>query len=247
MRTRHVETDALGALRHELVGAARRQATRRRKRRRTAAIGAALLALLAVAAGASALNEFSTGVPVVDDLLDVEGGSLFPQPVPGGATEPLAVPTNDGTAHALAFLSRAGTVCHVEAERHPRIEGSVRGGGGGCWLAADLARRLDRKGVVWSASSHGPERQTYNGYADGDVTRMRVLGEAAGAEVRMTKPWTPHTEGGRALRFFVVIDERDIDVGDDGVQLDEGHLIMRPTPQVEVTYADGRTETIEAP
>jgi hypothetical protein len=247
MRTRHVETDALGALRLELVAAARRQATRRHKRRRIAAMGAALLALLAVAAGASALNEFSTGVPVVDDLLDVEGGSLFPEPVPNGATESIPVPTNDGTAHALAFLTKAGTICHVEAERHPRIEGSVRGGGGGCWLAADLARRLDRRGVVWSGSSHGPERQTYNGYADGDVTSMRVLGEAAGAEVRMTKPWTPRTEGGEALRFVVVIDERDIDVGDDGVQIDEANLIMRPTPAIEVTYADGRTEKIEAP
>jgi hypothetical protein len=123
----------------------------------------------------------------------------------------------------------------------------LRGGGGGCWLAADLARKLDRRGVVWSGSSHGPERQTYNGYADGDVTSMRVLGEAAGAEVRMTKPWRPRTEGAEALRFFVVIDERDIDVGDDGVQLDEADLIMRPLPAIEVTYADGRRERIEAP
>jgi hypothetical protein len=247
VRTRHVESDPLGALRLELVGAARRQVARRRKRRRNATIGAAMLALLAVAAGASALNEFSTGVPVVDDLLEVEGGSLVGEPGPGGATEPIPVPTNDGTAQALAYLSKDGTVCHVEAERHPRIEGSVRGGGGGCWLAADLARRLDRSGVVWSGSSHGPERRTYNGYADGDVASMRVVGEAAGAEVRMTKPWTPRTEGGQALRFFVVVDERDIDVGGDGVQMDELDLISSPVPTIEVTYSDGRTETIRPP
>lgn len=247
MRTRHLESDPLDALRLELVGAARRQVARRRKRRRNATIGAALLALLAVAAGASALNEFSTGVPVVDELLEVEGGSLVGEPGPGGATEPLPVPTNDGTAQALAYLSKDGTVCHIEAERHPRIEGSVRGGGGGCWLAADLARRLDRNGVVWSGSSHGPERRTYNGYADGEVESIRVVGEAAGANVRMTKPWTPRTEGGEALRFFVVVDERDIDVGDDGVQIDEIDLISTPIPAIEVTYADGRTEKIEAP
>jgi hypothetical protein len=220
---------------------------RRRKRRRTATIGAALLALLAVAAGASALSEFSTGVPAVDDLLKVEGGSLVGEPGPGGATEPLAVPTHDGTAQALAYLSKDGTVCHVEAERHPRIEGSVRGGGGGCWLAADLARKLDRKGVVWSGSSHGPERRTYNGYADGDVEGIRVVGEAAGAEVLMTKPWTPRADGGQALRFFVVVDERDIGVGGDGVQLGELDRISTPIPPIEVTYADGRTEMIEAP
>jgi hypothetical protein len=123
----------------------------------------------------------------------------------------------------------------------------VRGGGGGCRLAADLARKLDRKGVVWSGSSHGPERRTYNGYADGDVESIRVLGEAAGGEVRMTKPWTPSTEGGQALRLFVVIDERDIDVGGDGVQEDEINLIMTSIPTIEVTYADGCAEKIDAP
>jgi hypothetical protein len=70
------------------------------------------------------------------------------------------VPTNDGTAQALAYLSKEGTICHVEAEAHLRIEGSVRGGGG-----------------------------------------VRVLGEAAGADVRLTKPWTPGMPGAEALRF----------------------------------------------
>jgi hypothetical protein len=91
----------------------------------------------------------------------------------GDASEPLPVPTNDGTAQALAFLSKDGRICNVQAERHPRIEGSVRGGGGGCWLAADLARRLDRKGIAWSSSMEGPERRTYSGYADGDVEGIR--------------------------------------------------------------------------
>jgi hypothetical protein len=63
----------------------------------------------------------------------------------------------------------------------------------------------------------------------------------------MTKPWTPRTEGGEALRFFVVVDERDIDVGADGLQEDELHLISSALPTLEVTYADGRTEKFEAP
>lgn len=246
MRTRHVESDPLDALRLELVGAARRQVARRRKRRRNATIGAALLALLAVAAGASALNEFSTGVPVVDELLEVETPSLMDEPT-GGATEPLPVPTNDGTAQSLAYLSRDGTICQVEAERHPRIEGSVRGGGGGCLPAADMARLLDRHGVRWAGSSHGAERRIFHGFADGDVEHIRVLDEAASAEVRITEPWTPRTEGGQALRLFVVIDERDIDVGGDGLQPEELSLIDMGLPAIEVTYADGRTEKIEAP
>jgi hypothetical protein len=84
-------------------------------------------------------------------------------------------------------------------------------------------------------------------YADGDVESIRVLGDAAGADVRMTKPWTPRTEGGEALRFFVVVDERDIDVGGDGVQEDEIGLISTPIPAIEVTYADARTQKSEAP
>jgi hypothetical protein len=246
MRTRHVQSDPIGALRLELVDAARRQVARRRKRRRTATIGAALLALLAVAAGASALSEFSTGVPAVDDLLEVEAPSLMDEPT-GDATEPLPVPTNDGTAHSVAFLSREGTVCQVEAERHPRIEGSVRGGGGGCLPAADMARMLDRHGVRWAGSSLGADRRVFHGFADGDIERIRVPGEAASAEVRITEPWTPRTEGGQALRLFVVIDERDIDVGGDGLQVDEQDLIPMGMPTIEVTYADGRTEMIEAP
>jgi hypothetical protein len=233
--TRHVETDPLGAIRAELVGAGWRRVALRRRRRRTAAAGAALVALLAVAAGASALGEFSTGVPAVDDLLAVETPSSPVDEPAGDATEPLPVPTNDGTAQVVAYLSRDGTICAVEAQRHPRIEGSVRGGGGGCWRAADLARRLERNGVVWSSWTEGPARRTYKGYAHGDVESIRVLGEAAGAEVRMTEPWTPRTEGAGALRLIVVIDERDLD------------LYSLPLPVVEVTYADGRTEKVVAP
>jgi hypothetical protein len=241
---RHVESDALEALRAELVGAARRRVTRRRRRRRGLAVAAAAVGLLAAAAGAGALNELSTGVPVVDELLEVEAPSLMDEPA-GDATERLPVPTNDGTAQSVAYLRHAGTICQVEAERHPRIEGSVRGGGGGCLPAADMARLLDRHGVRWAGSSHGPERRIFHGFADGDVESIRVLGQAAGAEVRMTKPWIPRIEGGEALRLFVVIDERDIDVGDDGVQ--PGELPVSRLPPVELTYAGGRTQRIEAP
>jgi hypothetical protein len=105
-----------------------------------------------------------------------------------------------------------------------------------------MEEALDLTGEIFAAALMATPR-----YADADVESIRVLGEAAGAEVRMTKPWTPRTEGGQALRLFVVIDERDIDVGGDGLQEDELGLISTPTPAIEVTYADGRTETIEAP
>jgi hypothetical protein len=244
--TRHIESDPLGALRAELVGAARRQAVRRSRRRRVVAAATALLTLLAATAGAAALSEFSTGVPTIDRLLDVEGGSLVGEPGPGGATEPLSVPTNDGTAQALAYLSRDGTICHVEAEAHPRIDGAVRGGGGGCYQAADLAAKLDREGIVWSASTLGPDRRVFSGYADGDVDRIRVLDDPQAADVQLTKPWTPKMPDAEALRFFVIVDERDIDVGDDGLQPDELHLVQAEFPPIEATYSDGHRIEIRA-
>jgi hypothetical protein len=47
--------------------------------------------------------------------------------------------------------------------------------------------------------------------------------------------------------LFVVVDERDIDVGDDGVQLDEGKLIMGPRYRIEAELSDGRTVDIRTP
>jgi hypothetical protein len=247
--TRPVHSDALAVLRQELVGAARRQVARRHRRRRILLVAAALLALLAAAVGATALSNFSTGVPTIDKLLDTEVGdgsfgSYLGEPGSGGATEPLTVPTSDGTAQAVAYLTRDGRICHVQAEAHPRIEGAVRGGGGGCYRPADLASELDRNGVAWSSAALGAERRVFSGYANADIEGIRVLGEARGANVELTKPWRPRAPSAEALRFFVIVDERDIDVGDDGLQPDELPLIEADFPPIAVTYSDGRSVKI---
>jgi hypothetical protein len=234
-----VETDPLDAFRVELVAAARRQANRRRMHRRVVTATLPLIVLLALAGGVSALTDFSTGVPPIDDLLDREAPSLVGEPGPGGATEPLAVPTNDGVAQAVAYLSSKGTICQAEA-REPRSGGAPVGGAGGCFPAADLADRLNSDGVVWSGLATGPARRVYSGYADGDVTSIRVLGLAAATDVKMTRPWTPGVPDGKALRLFVIVDETDIDVGDDGVQAGEHSKLPMEYPKLEVTRSDGR-------
>jgi hypothetical protein len=63
----------------------------------------------------------------------------------------------------------------------------------------------------------------------------------------MTPPWTPQAPGARALRLVVAIDERDIDVGRDGVQDDELRLLDTPFPKLELTYADGSSRIARAP
>jgi hypothetical protein len=63
----------------------------------------------------------------------------------------------------------------------------------------------------------------------------------------MTPPWTPEAPGARALRLVVVIDDADIEVGGDGVQEGELHLVQTGFPKLELTYADGSTRIAETP
>jgi hypothetical protein len=42
------------------------------------------------------------------------------------------------------------------------------------------------------------------------------------------------------------VDERDIDVGDDGLQPDELHLVQAEFPPIEATYSDGHRIEIRA-
>jgi hypothetical protein len=139
----------------------------------------------------------------------------------------------DGSYQMVAYLTQGGQVRIAFAEPH---RGGVRGGGAGGWTAADLARRLQRRGPDLHGSTHGPEQRVFYGYADGAVRSVRVKGEGNWT-VKMSEPWTPEVAGARPLRLLVVIDDRDIDVGDDGVQTDEMHALMPLTPELEPVYA----------
>jgi hypothetical protein len=77
---RHVESDALGSLREELMRAATRVPAGRRRARRAVVVVAIVVALLAATAGAAELTGFTTGVPAVDELIGVETNT----PRPGG-------------------------------------------------------------------------------------------------------------------------------------------------------------------
>jgi hypothetical protein len=205
---RYVETDALAALREELMGAATRRAASRRKRRRALTLAAIAAALLALAGGAVAISHFSTGVDPVDRLLEVDnyGGSALPG---GGATEPIAVRMGDGTYQMVAYLNRRGEVSIASAEEH---RGGVRGSSSGGGLpAAELGRRLERRGTLLQGSSHGTDSRVYWGYADGSVESARVTAPEGDWSVKLSKPWTPAVQGARPLRLLVAIDERDVD------------------------------------
>jgi hypothetical protein len=207
--------------------------------------------LFAASAGAAELTGFTTGVPVVDELVGIESTTTSPgeapradhRPGPGDATEPLAVRMGDGTYQTVAYLARDGSICIVSAERH---RGGVRGSTGGCPPIEDVNRRVERRGAVWYGFTRGPEQRIYELLVGGEVESLRALG-AGDWRVLMSAPWTPQAPGARALRLVVVSDERDIDVGGDGVQEDELDLLETGFPRLELTDAAGRTRVAEAP
>ena len=245
--------DPFERIRRDLVAAAARRRDRTRRRRRLALLAAVPVLLVVGTAGAAAVGDFSTGVPAIDGLLANEGGSGRPgtdvRPGPGGASEPLRIPAGrDGRdAAVVAYLSRDGLVCTARGDFR-RWDGAARGSYGGCLPPPYLARMLSKRTAYCCASEHGPDRRIYDGLTDSDVVAVRFLMEdGAVVKARLTPPWTPPARGGEPLRLFVVVDERDIDVGGDGVQDDEVHLIHGGRFRIEATLRDGRTVAVRSP
>jgi hypothetical protein len=232
--TRHIEGDALVGLREELMRAAGRRASRRRPARRALVIAALVGALLAATVAAAALTDFSTGVPVVDELVGIESGtSGHLRPGPGDASEALLVPMGDGVYRTVAYLAQDGGVCIVYAERH---RGGVRGGFGGCPPLGTVYRQIERKGASWHGSSHGPDSRTYELLVVGEVNEIRPLGPGDW-RILMTPPWTPEAPGARPLRLAVAIDDADIDF-----DIDHGAF-----PRLRLVYTDGTTRVATYP
>jgi hypothetical protein len=65
--------------------------------------------------------------------------------------------------------------------------------------------------------------------------------------VGLSPPWRPAAPGAEPLRHWVVVDQKDIDVGGDGVQMDEIDLISVPPPRLEVRLAGGEVKEVRPP
>ena len=232
--------------------AAAARTNRRRQRRRVLALVAVPVVLLAGTAGAVTVAQFSTGVAAVDELLLGDGRSpSVLTPGPGGASEPLPLPAGRGgrDAAVVAFVNRAGQVCSAKGEFR-RWDGAARGtdGGGGCREPAQLAGELEAETAICCGLVASPEHRIYDGLAAGDVVSLRFLPAGQDPiEARLTPPWRPDVPGAEPLRLFVAVNERDIEVGDDGVQLDEGHLLTAERYRVEATLRDRRTVEVRTP
>ena len=244
--------DPLQRIRAELVAAAARANRRRLRRRRIALFAALPVLLLTASAGAAVVGGFTTGVPAVDRLLETEGQSndaTDPSGRPESASAVLELPNSaDGSgAGEVAYVSRDGRICKAQADLRQR-DGAPRGtSGGGCYVPADLARTLSTHTAICCASSNGPDRRIYDGFAAGDVVALHFhMDDGATFDAKLTPKWTPDVPGAEPLRIFVAVDERDIDVGDDGVQLDDLERFHQRY-RVEAELEDGRTVPIRTP
>ena len=242
--------DPLARIRAELVGAAGRRIRRRRARRRVLVAAAALALGVGGSALAASVADFSTGVPVIDELLTDQPprSGVDVRPGPGGASEPLLLPNSgDGRdAAAVAYVNRDGQICKAQGDVR-RSDGAPRGsdGGGDCRAPADLARRLDARPAICCGLMAGPARRVYDGLAAGNVAALRLKLESGRTlTARLTPPWTPEVPGAEPLRVFVAIDEADIDVGNDGVQPDELDVVPMYRFTIEARLDDGRIVTV---
>ena len=234
------QRDPLARIRTELVGAAGRRIRRRRARRRVL-VAAVVLALgVGASAVAAGVSDFSTGVPVIDELLPdrpPRSGAVDVRPGPGGASEPLPLPNSaDGKdSVAIAYLNREGSICQAQGDFR-RSDGAPRGsdGGGGCRAPADLARRLGARPAICCGLAAGPDSRIYDGLAAGNVVALRLKLESGRTlEARLTRPWTPGVPGAEPLRVFAAIDEADID--------GELDIVAIYSFTIEARLADGRT------
>jgi hypothetical protein len=245
MNTAHVDHDALAALRAELTTAAGRRIRSRRARRRTAMVVAVIALLLTATAATAALTHFSTGVPAVDELLDVEVPASR-HPSPGDASERLVVPEGNHRTNVVAYRARNGSICIATADFH---HGGVRGSFGGCPPLEYVNRRVRRRGAAMFGMTLGLDRRTYNLLVAGAVRSIDPLG-AGNWKVLMTPPWTPKAPNGSPLRLVVLIDERDYGNPADGFQMDEERLIPREAwmlPTLRLSYRDGHTSVARDP
>jgi hypothetical protein len=248
-----IATDPLGAIRMELVGAARRRSATRHRRQRISTATAVGLATVATAAGASAVTGVGTGIPAVDELLGnfssrqvdppgPRGGIRFGSNAPASraTSPPLKVPGDHGSpTEAVAYVSRGAGICFAFAK--PSGEGvSEARGVGGCMSPTVLSQRLADDAFLVIGTSTGRGGGRVNGYASKDVESIEVLGPDGPLAVQLTDAWKPDVAGAEPLRVFVAIGASG--AGGEGLHVDEVDRLIDPRNYtVTARLADGRT------
>jgi len=254
-----IATDPLGAIRMELVAAARRRTATRHRHQRVSTAAATGAATLVAVAGASAITGVGTGIQAIDELLGtvtshqpvrlgwggaIRSGSIAPADSQS-TSPPLAVPWGDGShnADAVAYLTRSGTICIAVAR--PSGEGvSEAVGVGSCMLPATLSTRLADDAVLVMGTFVGDTAVIVHGYVAEDVESIEVRGPDGPLDVQLTDSWTPDAPGAEPLRVFAAVGR--FDSGADGLHADEADRVMNPRKYTwRAEFRDGRIVEIK--
>jgi hypothetical protein len=219
----HVDPDPRLTIHADLVAAARRRVATRRRRRGAALAAAVVTGLLGTAAATAKIEGSSTGVPVLDEVLEIsaerrppapsanrDGKVVGPPPFdvrpgPGGASPPLELPwgpESQGTGIGVAYVNRSDHLCFVLVGPERRADR----GGLGCTALHIVDDWLDSvPAAVATAGGAPPNRASVKGFARADVVALRYDGPNGPVDAILGEPWRPRLPGARPLRPFVVL------------------------------------------
>jgi hypothetical protein len=217
-------TDPLEAIGQELLLAARRKAARHSARERRvqrlrhhAVVAATFLFGLAGVAGASAVIAGTTGVPVLDEILNTRraeheavrssgrparpgldsriGGKFVAKSV----SRPIGVPSDGRTprSQVVAYQDIKGPLCFasivLSSGGAPRENGIL------CQplaVTSETLRRADAFVAIASANF-------VSGFAKASVTHLAIKAPGVRLAVRLSKPWNIDGLNAKAIRTFV--------------------------------------------
>lgn len=187
---------------------------------------AVVLSLVGGTAGARALISGTTGIPVVDELLElrqsrhphsarqsrdssglISGPQVSPdlRPLPGSTPSPaVSVPWGAyaGRALAIAYVARGGDWCFLFAHPAPKGGASETENPVTC-QAPELVRQALETDAAVRATVVRSSGGLLGGYAVADARRVQVRGSKALLSVRLSAPWTPPGADGVPVRIFV--------------------------------------------
>jgi hypothetical protein len=245
-------------IRADLVAAGQRRVAVRRRRRGATLAAIAVAGVLGTAGAAAKIEDYSTGVPVLDEVLaisaernppalstnrhgEVVGPPPFDvRPGPGAASPPLELPWgpdgSKGSGVGVAYLNRSNHICFVRVGPERRADR----GGYGCtaahivddWLTAAPA-------AVTGGGGADPALTEVMGYARADVVALRLEGPDGPVEAILGEPWKPGAAEARPIRPFVALFELDTEALGP-----EGTLHAMTGSNLTATLADGRVVEI---
>jgi hypothetical protein len=242
------------AIRADLVAAGQRRMATRRRRRGATFAAVAVSGLLGTAAATAAIGGYSTGVPVLDEVLAISaqrtiemrgatpdrGAAPVPDvlPGPGGASAPVELPgigaDGQGTGIGAAYANRSGMVCFVlvGADRRPDR------GGTGCTAPKIVTDWLDAAPAAVAGGGSVDGQIASHGYARPDVTALSFAGPSGPVEAFLGDAWTPRLADATRLRPFVVVLDQDV------TALGAEELLRVLRGDLTATLADGRVVEI---